>query len=70
MADKELALMIAVASGTPYAAARAALDAQWSDPPAPAPGDVVGTVTERDPATGDVTEYELLADGSRRKVAA
>ena len=73
MDEKTLAYYLAIATGTAAAAAQAALDnaPDYAPPvaPAPAPGDVVGGVSEVDPATGKRTEYELLADGSRREKA-
>lgn len=70
--NKELALMIAVARGTPLATAKAALDAAFPDQAAPKATDVVGTrhesIPQRD-GNGNITgyivkKYHLMGDGS------
>ena len=61
---RELAIMLAVAMGETRAAAEARIDAAFPSDPAPAPGDVIGR--RREVRGGDVTETELLADGSER----
>ena len=59
MADKDLALMIAVAMGTPRAIAQAALDAEFPDQAAPVAGDVIGGGREN----GQDFEIVIAPDG-------
>lgn len=65
---RELAIMVAVAMGTPAEVARARLDVQYPEAVAPEPAadDVTGRREER---RGDeIVTTEILADGREREV--